>query len=390
MTDWMSLETQATNMATLVKIIHLLAGFFIGEYVSHFKYEWAFLSGKRRWHWTTPIYMSCRLFAVITCLLLISGFNASHEIDCAAWMRSILFFGYFSVLLAAVLLIIRTIALWGHQWPITVFLVSIEVASFGLNINAIAKIEAIWGNVPPLTGTCLFINTYDVRSSILGILVSDLILLSVMLAGVLRRKSQSSLWSLLLRQGVVSIALATIIGIPPVTLNFLNLNGAMNMMLHFPSFIAWVVAITGLYRQLELHHAGPEERHAFGTSYLDTAEQTMFNSAPLPSKQAPPLPENMILRPNRLGDPAERPSFQYSHVPNQSLQSTPRVPAPTLNNRGQRPSVHEIRPLPTVGPTPESPELDQKDPELETYTYPPMSANSTYGDDTTAAARSPM
>ncbi|KZV65406.1 hypothetical protein PENSPDRAFT_737731 [Peniophora sp. CONT] len=386
MTDWMSLETQATNMSTLVKIIHLLAGFFIGEYVSHFKYEWAFLSGKRRWHWTTPIYMSCRLFALITCLLLIGGFNASSEIDCSAWMRTVMFFTFLGVMLAACLLIIRTIAVWGHRWPITLFLCSVEVVSFALNVNAITKLEALWGTVPPLSGTCLFNNTYEVRSSVLGILLSDLILLSVMLAGVLRHKSQSSFWSLLLRQGIVSIALATVIGIPPVTLNFLNLNGAMNMMLHFPSFIAWVVAVTSLYRQLELHHAGPGERFAFGTSYLETAEQTMFNITPLPPKDAPLSPAKMILRPNRLGDiESARPSFQHSHEPQQSLPITPRVPAPVLNHRGQQPSMHGIRPLPVVGP---APDLDQKDPGLETGIHPPLSATSTYGDDTTAVAGS--
>ncbi|VDC03640.1 unnamed protein product [Peniophora sp. CBMAI 1063] len=305
-------------------------------------------------------------------------------------MTYLQFFAYFAVLLAAALLIIRTMALWGHQWPITVLLCVVELASFALNINAITKIEALWGTIPPLSGSCLFVNTYDVRSSILGILLADLILLTVMLVGVLRRKSQSSLWTLLLKQGIVSIALATTIGIPPVTLNFLNLNGAMNMMLHFPCFIAWVVAITSLYRQLELHKAGPEERHAFGTSYLDTTEQTMFNITPIPCKQELHSPENMILRPNRLGDtPVDRPSFQYSHAPQNSIQSVRRIPTPVLAQQGPRHSVHEIRPLPAIHGVPDSPELDQKDPGLENYTYPPASATSTYGDDTTAVARSP-
>jgi len=106
-------------------------------------------------------------------------------------------------------------------------------------------------------------NIESTRPSIIATLATDIVLLITMLAGLLHIRllggGRFGLASLLWKQGVIWLLLATIAEVPPVVLMCLNLNDPLNVMFQFPSFIAMSIAGTRMHRALADFGLGSSE-----------------------------------------------------------------------------------------------------------------------------------
>jgi len=113
----------------------------------------------------------------------------------------------------------------------------------------------------PVTRSCEITNVEICRDFYINLLVTDIILLSIMLTGLLRLRQRSSYLShLLWKQGVIWLAIATAAELPQVLLLFLHVNDSLNVLFLVPSMVAIIIAATRTYRSL-VHSASPPDFH---------------------------------------------------------------------------------------------------------------------------------
>jgi len=116
-------------------------------------------------------------------------------------------------------------------------------------------------------------------------LVTDISLLFIMLAGLFRLRRRGGTFPLaqvLWRQSVLLLLLATIAGVPPVVFITLNLNVPLNAMFQMPSWITMIIAGTRMHRSLVEFVSGPTQvvRESLENSSLP-APKTSQSSANL-------------------------------------------------------------------------------------------------------------
>jgi len=99
------------------------------------------------------------------------------------------------------------------------------------------------------------------RGDCLAALITDVTLLLIMLAGLLRIRLRDgafvSLTYILWKQGVIWLVIATIVELPEVLSLFLNVNDAFRLLFLLPAHITLVIAATRTYRALQYYASTP-------------------------------------------------------------------------------------------------------------------------------------
>jgi len=123
-------------------------------------------------------------------------------------------------------------------------------ASIAFQIHNITQLHSAWSQAQ---GACTVLNTERSKDNVIATLVSDVVLLLTMLAGLLRLRKDGTLFGLgklLWRQGLVWLLLATIAEVPPAAFISLNLNNPFNLMFQTPALVVMTIAATRMYRSL--------------------------------------------------------------------------------------------------------------------------------------------
>ncbi|KAI0056988.1 hypothetical protein BV25DRAFT_1920530 [Artomyces pyxidatus] len=233
----------------VIKLDHVLGGIYMWEIVTSLDYEWSIVAGKRPYGWTLWVYLLCRWSALIAWAILFGGLDSSAPINCEAWNSSFYSFAFISLGSASFLIVLRIYAIWDKSLPIMVIAVAVWLASVALNIRGIAVGRSVYN---PTTASCLNLDTNSSFANAVGILASDVILLLLMLAGLIRARTarKFGLWKLLFHQGVAWLSIAAIAEVPTVVFVALNLNDAWNLMFQPVELLILVVGATRMYRSL--------------------------------------------------------------------------------------------------------------------------------------------
>ncbi|KAH8978880.1 hypothetical protein EDB86DRAFT_3089888 [Lactarius hatsudake] len=291
MVDWNSPQTLLSNSLTLVKLLHVVDGIYIWEYFITLWFEWEVFTQRRQWRWTMLIYFATRLTALAGVCTELVGFNLTTRFNCQAWLLAVLITVYPAFALNSLLILLRTIAIWERKLIISVALTAVWLTNVAFLIHGITLADSVW---LPLQNACFVVDSQKSKLNVLVSTITDLVLLLAMIIGVLRLESDSSIWRMLYRHGIVWIVLATIGLVPPTIFLFLNLNcdaspdlEPMNLMFQTP---ALVVMFGGFFvlSPIRPSHA------TFGRQ--TTVFDSFLASAPLASVQA--LPRSVRLQRN--------------------------------------------------------------------------------------------
>jgi len=93
----------------------------------------------------------------------------------------------------------------------------------------------------------------DTRVTILSSFITDLVLLSLMLSGILRWKEgrqKGGIWWVLYKQGLFWVVVFTLADIPPLIFISLNLNDVMNRMFMLPGMVVMSIGALRMHREL--------------------------------------------------------------------------------------------------------------------------------------------
>jgi len=253
MTHWRDPTVVTAENFALVKLMHVLGGVYIWEFVSNLGFEYSIITGKRKFTWTFPLYWGCRWCPLFAIIFEFIGFDVSSEIDCQAWVISAFTFAYLSFAFASALIVLRVIAFWDRN-KIAVALASVSwLANIGFYAYSAATSVAVWNG-----NSCTVLRTEHGKIAIFSTLASDLVLLVLMIAGLLRWKNARriyGIWWFLCTQGFVWVLLVTLAEVPPMVFVLLDLNDPLNLMFQIVALVIVSVGASRLYRGLVDHPA---------------------------------------------------------------------------------------------------------------------------------------
>ncbi|KAH9957075.1 hypothetical protein BGW80DRAFT_1565522 [Lactifluus volemus] len=149
-----------------------------------------------------------------------------------------------------------------------------------------SQLHSVWR---PVAGLCEVPNSDITKLNVLATLATDVILLLMVLAGLLRLRlgggGMFDLGSFLLKQGIISLSLVVFAGILPAVFLILNINEQFNLMFQVPSLISVTISATRVYRSL-IHFSSdtsglPLSRISFAKVKVDSNVSRVIPLSPM-------------------------------------------------------------------------------------------------------------
>ncbi|KAH9967689.1 hypothetical protein BJV74DRAFT_868934 [Russula compacta] len=253
--------TLKDNLA-VIKLWHVVYGLYIWEYVTTLDFEWNVLRGHRPFRWTIVVYSLTRVSTLISVALSIVGFDGGSRTqhECQAVITSQILFAYLGLAAASLLIVLRIVAIWDRNFTPVAIAATIWIINVSFLVHGISQLRGGW---EPIEGICMALNIESTKPNIIVTLITDITLLTVMLLGLLRIRSDGGgrfgLGGLLWRQGVIWILLASIAELPTAVLICLNLNDPLKSLFQFPTLITMSIAATRMHRFLTVFGSGTSE-----------------------------------------------------------------------------------------------------------------------------------
>ncbi|KAI9461580.1 hypothetical protein BJY52DRAFT_1185402 [Lactarius psammicola] len=220
--DWHSPARILADFVILIKLIHVLGGVYIWEFVLNLDFEYSLLTGKAQADLDVPsLYLGCRWASISLVTVQFLGFDTSHEINCQVVIVMVFVFAYLTLMFASALIALRVIALWEHNKVV------IAVAFTSWLANAIIYVYST-------------VNSHS-------------LFLTLMLVGLLRWKGTlqgGGVFQLMYAQGLAWVFVVTLAEVPPAVFIALNLNDPMNMIFQALGLIIMSLGAPRIYRGL--------------------------------------------------------------------------------------------------------------------------------------------
>jgi len=249
MTNWHDPGLEAAQTLALIKLVHVVAGVYIWEFVLNIDYEYSIITGNRKINLSAPLYLTCRWSTLLNIMIQLMNFDTTSDgINCEAWAILNLVFIHFAFQSASCLIILRLYALWERKGIVLVVAFSTLLAHTVACLYVVAIIRA------HRNGTvCLDNHIVHYRITSLASYITDLVLLALMVFGVLRWKEAhltGGIWRLMYTQGLIYVAASTLAYTPSTIFLLLNLNETMDAMFLVLSLTIMSICSLRMYRGL--------------------------------------------------------------------------------------------------------------------------------------------
>ncbi|KAH9177254.1 hypothetical protein EDB89DRAFT_1522942 [Lactarius sanguifluus] len=235
MVDWQNPVTIINEFGAFVKLIHVIDGIYIWEFICNLSFEWSLLRRRRQWRWTA---------AVLSDLV---GLNVMGQINCKLWLIFVLVFGYAATSLALSLYALRSVAVWQRSLPITLFSIAIIMTNLGVWIRCVAEAQSQWLT---LSQSCSWQGSHRTLLNNILLLGTEVVLIVLMASGIYNHNPGRRAFKIMYREGLLWLLLAAAVQTVPVVFLILDLNEAMNVMFIIPSVICTSIGATRMYRSL--------------------------------------------------------------------------------------------------------------------------------------------
>ncbi|KAH9970976.1 hypothetical protein BGW80DRAFT_1446662 [Lactifluus volemus] len=213
-----------------LKLAHTFAGLYLWEYLTTFDFEWGIYTGKRPWRWSFLAYIATRTLSLYNIINSLVGFNLSTEFNCEVWLRGCLLSGWFAGWFAAILLMLRGIAVWGRDRRIVAITSFLIVVDLFAACFAITRGHAQWS---PLAQTCQVSNTNELKWPVMLSFLVDFLLLTIVLFGLLYKRLETHLWRMLFFQCLFWIVASLMTGVPDSILGIWFVPVALDALVYY-------------------------------------------------------------------------------------------------------------------------------------------------------------
>jgi len=181
MTNWHDPSLMLAEFAALVKLIHVLSGMYIWEFIQGLEYEYSIITGRRKFTWTAPIYLAGRWSTLLLIIIEFLQLDTSFAINCQAMITTSFTFGTLSLISTSTLVTLRAFALWEQNKVVIAIGSTLWLANASSYLYSIVTFRG-----HQVDAFCLFVHTSHASILILSTFITDFVLLAFMLSGVLR------------------------------------------------------------------------------------------------------------------------------------------------------------------------------------------------------------
>ncbi|KAI0255663.1 hypothetical protein BJV78DRAFT_691808 [Lactifluus subvellereus] len=253
MVDWKNPTTLIHEYGAWDKLIHVVDGVYLWEFITNLSFEWSLLQGRRQWRWTASFYIACRVATFAEVLTTFIGFDTTSEIHCRIWSQTVAFFVYAVGTFSLSLYAIRSIAVWQRSLVITTLSVAIILSNVGAWVRRVIEARSKWN---PTLGLCVRSHTHTALLNNTLLLATEVVFLLLMVVGICYRNPGSRAFKIMYREGLLWLVTAIIVQTVPSVFLILNLNDVLNVMFVTPSVICTSIGATRMYRTLSDRQAG--------------------------------------------------------------------------------------------------------------------------------------
>ncbi|KAI0255665.1 hypothetical protein BJV78DRAFT_1177687 [Lactifluus subvellereus] len=214
MVDWNNPTAILHEYGAWVKLLHVINGIYLWEFICNLSFEWSLLQGLRQWRWTASFYIACRLTTIAEVLVTLVGLDVTSQINCKVWARFVIFFAYATSTFALGLYAIRCIAVWQRSLPITVFSAALILTNFGAWIRRVVEAEATWD---PTSQACVRHGTHQALLNNALLLATEVVFTALMAVGIYYRNPGPRAFKIMYREGLLWLVTAAIVQTIPAT-----------------------------------------------------------------------------------------------------------------------------------------------------------------------------
>ncbi|CCL99579.1 uncharacterized protein FIBRA_01597 [Fibroporia radiculosa] len=236
MVDWQSEAEIAQDSAAFDKFMHTLLGLYIWEFVTSLPFDWAFISGKKKFRWPMIFYFAGRYFLLFALIGIAIALNVTV-------------FGNASIGLASINLSLRTIAVWSQNPYIVGLLVCVILGHWSLLLHGIL-IKAAWipGSGCAITDT----NNRVLAATFIYSMAFDFLVLTLTAwkLAIPRRREQSRIVQLIFGDGLIFFIIAFLSNLLATIFMMLDLNAVMSIIANVPAAIASTIVACRAVRRL--------------------------------------------------------------------------------------------------------------------------------------------
>ncbi|KAF8191814.1 hypothetical protein BJ912DRAFT_849235 [Pholiota molesta] len=247
MVDWKSTAEIIKDGQAFDRLMHVLLGLYIWEWVVSLDFDWAYISRKKTFRWPMIFYFLnryCLLFALVGIAIAL---NVTTEINCQNLYTFNQCFGNAAIGLASINLSLRTMAVWSRKWYIVVPLVGIIMGHWSLLLHGVL-LKAQW-----LDGQCVITNTDNKLLAITFIysMCFDFVVLLLTAFKLLYPKTgRSKLVELIFTDGLIFFLMAFLANLVATIFMLMNLNPVMSIIANVPAAIISSIVACRIVRRL--------------------------------------------------------------------------------------------------------------------------------------------
>jgi len=253
MVDWQSPVTIFSDLGALIKLIHVVDGVYLWEFICNLGFEYSLFRGRRVWRWTVALYIACRISTICQVMTDLVGLGLDRQFNCELWLIFSLSFRYLTSAIALGLYSLRTIAIYRRSKVVTAITSVVVLANFILSVYRVTKARAIWA---PQAQSCLRLHTHAALLNNGVMLGSEVFFILLMTGGIYNHNSGLHAFKIMYREGLLWLIFAALMQAVPVVLLVLDLNDPMNGLFIAPAVIFTSIGATRMYRTLSDRQAG--------------------------------------------------------------------------------------------------------------------------------------
>jgi len=234
-----------------MKFWHAAVGLYAWEFFNTLDYEWDVIRGRLPYRWTIWVYSTTRVSTLVGLTICLAIMDIMTPINCQFWTSSAVILFYLSATNASLLIVLRIIAIWNRNRVVVILAITVLVITVTFHLQNITQLRSAW---IPAQLACEDVKIESSLLNYLPTMIANTVLLLIMLVGLLKLRPHDGgtlgLTSLLWKQGLIWLALATIAEIPPILLILLKIDNQLNIMFETPSLITMTIASARMHRTL--------------------------------------------------------------------------------------------------------------------------------------------
>jgi len=269
MTDWSSPQEIVRDSKAFERFMHALLGLYIWEWFMTLRFDWKFISGKKKFRWPMIFYFLNRYSLLFALIGIFISLNVEKEINCQALYTFNAVAGNVALGTASINLSIRTMAIWGRKWYIVGPLVLLILGHWSLLLHGVL-VTSVWS---PHTQQCIITQASNtiLAATFIYSMSFDFLVMILTAVKLFASDARSRLVELIFNDGLIYFVIAFMANLVATIFMLLNLNPIMTVIANVPAAVASTIVACRAVRRLTNFSSQPQAADLYSSNTQKTS-----------------------------------------------------------------------------------------------------------------------